>query len=322
MTDLKERILVHGPCLQDLTDLLYFDKIVYPMTKAMIRPDNLAPGYVGYSAQEPIPEDVRNRLTEADLIIAPGTLLFASQGDERVSKMLGGSDSAQQWMPEHVAESSKILGEIFIGSLELPASNTDVATWLQDLDAKAKMFTDHAVKLGKRAVAKFYAEDVDKTLQPGWDAVLSITFPKMPCVVPGRPEIDDLVRFLNDEETKRKRAALFNWHCGIDTAVQQGRISMEEVPDRIDALLEDYTGWLRQSGLFAGARPCEFLMTFDNSFIEGLVSAVQLRGNRSAFAVGRRGLKLIEESPREMGREIAYIAHTGRNWREWFPMVS
>ena len=38
------RYLVHGPCLQDATDLLFFDALVFPFTQAMRRPKALAPG--------------------------------------------------------------------------------------------------------------------------------------------------------------------------------------------------------------------------------------------------------------------------------------
>ena len=31
----SERILVHGPCIRDITDLLYFDKIAYPVLVAL-----------------------------------------------------------------------------------------------------------------------------------------------------------------------------------------------------------------------------------------------------------------------------------------------
>ena len=72
-----ERVLLHGPCLQDLADFLWFDRVVYPTTLARIRPDTLGPGYVGYLPEEPVPEELQKQLAAVGAISSPGAFFFA-----------------------------------------------------------------------------------------------------------------------------------------------------------------------------------------------------------------------------------------------------
>jgi hypothetical protein len=323
MIERRERVLVHGPCLQDLTDLLYFDKIVYPVTTALIRPVDMQPGYVGYSAVEPVPETVRERLTDAGLITVPGSLIFVPPSeDDLVSALLKGGDALTQMAQSQGIAIGDILGEIFLGgTLDIPASEGEVEAWLQGLDDNARKLADHAVRLGQRAVPKLYAEDAHRTLKPGWDPVLSLRFDGMPCAGSGKPGVEDLIDFLDDEVTRTKRAALFDWHSGIEAEVQEGGATLDEIPGRVAALLEDYRDWLRQSRMFAGARPIECVMFFADWFVEGVVDAARQSGGNGPLLIEKRGLCLDETENREAGRELAYVAHTHRDWRSWFPML-
>lgn len=106
--------------------------------------------------------------------------------------------------------------------------------------ANAKELADLAVRRGKRAVAKFYIEVVTKALKPGWISVLSRKFPRFPSLESGRSGVDEILAFLTDAETKRKRTRLFNWHDGIEAAVRNGEFQFDGLWEGLAAPFEEY----------------------------------------------------------------------------------
>jgi hypothetical protein len=312
----KERLLIHGPCLQDLTDLLYFDKIVYPTTTAITRPRNLPPGYAGYPVEEPLPQAVRDKLVKAGLIVSPGEVLLVPVAGDIAAQLLQGAEAFTQWMQQSAIDMGKALGEIAFSFLDTPANRSEVIAWLRDIDAKTKKLTDLAVKRGQRAVAKYYLDDVTKTLKPGWSLVLSITFLRFPSIQVGHAGIDDLIAFLSHAETREKRQALFDWPLQVEAAVNKGQLSIEEIPYRIAQLLDDYSSWIRQSGLASRFGVGEFLFTFGASFIERLTK-IEIDENMSQIlALGPRGLSLTDADIANSGRELAYLSHSRRGYGE------
>ena len=124
-----ERILVHGPYLKDLTDLLYFDKIVYPTTTAVRQLLNFLPEPVRLlQLDEPLPERVRSKLASENFIVPAGVFVLSPSDDEGF----------------------EILAEVALAVLDEPVTADKEAAWLQDIDAKTKIFADFAVKQGVR----------------------------------------------------------------------------------------------------------------------------------------------------------------------------
>lgn len=314
-----DRVLVHGPCLRDLTDFLYFDKVVYPATMAFVRPRTLGPGYAGHPLREPLPDDVRRRLTEAGLIVSAGEMAALPASGELASQLAQGADVFLSWMQQTALAAGAALGKIGLSTIETPASDAEVAAWVRDLDAKARALADLAAGRGRRAVAKLHAEDVTWTLRPGWSPVLSLTFHGLPRLQPRPGTLDDMLAFLTDEETRRRRRQLFDWHDGLEPAVARGEVRLQDIPARIASPLAAYREWIAASRLSSGTMTAELLLAFDESFVHA-VSALEVPADQArALRLGRRGLALGAEDRAGSGRELAYISHQRRNLKDLWP---
>lgn len=316
--NIPERILVHGPRLDDLTDFLYFDKIVYPTTMAMIRPQGMPPGYAGYPVKESLSEETQERLRKADLILPPGMLFLEPSMDQLVSALLQGADGLTKWMEQSSADVAKEVSETAFATLHLPTDRAEhgaaIRSWLEEIDSKTRRLADFALRRGKRTVAKYYADDVSSTLRPGRHAVLSVVFAQFPKIDATRVDLGDLIGFLSDEETKKKRRRLFDWQNGIETAVEKGDMRIQDVPDRIATLLDDYTTWIKASGLASKMSIAETLLSLGEAIIEGLTVVGIPKAIKTILELGKKQVDLRKEELEAPGREVAYIAHAHRSF--------
>lgn len=312
-----ERLLVHGPALRDLTDFLYYDQVVYPATMAYVRPRTLAPGYVGYPLKEPLPEAVRERLSAAKLIVASGVVTTVPSGAEFAAALARGPEGFMASLQESAAAAAATLGKALISTLEVPATEADVQRWVQELDGCAKTIADLAVDRGKRAVAKFHAEDVTGTLKAGWTPVLCLTLRGLPGFRPGPGTLEAMIAFLGDAETRRLRQSLFDWHVGLPEAVAGGATQLNEIPERIGAALTAYRSWIAASGLASGSFTADLLLAFDAPVVEAVSALAVPPEHRGAFALGKRGLSAPDLSI--PGRELAWISHAKRGFRDFWP---
>ena len=313
-----ERVLVHGPCLQDLTDLLCFDKIVYPTTSALLRPRDLAPGYAGYPPQEPFSEDDRAKLTTARLLVAPGVLVFVPTADEIAARLQEETQTPLDAFMTPDPDALKAVAEVAFSTHELPASKADWAAWMGELDGKTRTLAALCARRGHRAVAKLYAEDFTRTLQVGWDPVLSMTFRRLPHIGTGRAPIDDIIAFLCDEETRRHRRQLRAWQSGLE-AEGGGQIDPQEVPALIAHLFDEYVTWIQASGLHGGTVTRELLLVCEEPLLRALTSASAPARRNSAVELARKGLALAAEDRVVPWRELAYISHSRRNLERLWP---
>lgn|GEM_PF-4341421 len=301
--ELRERILVHGPCLKNLTELLCFDRIVYPpLTMAFKRPPLLPRRTLGYPADEPLSQAIRDQLAQAGFTVASGTLLL--EGD---------FPSQQDAMERAEAVGEMLGGMMFPCVLDTPATAAEKIAWLQGIDANTKALADLAVKHGKRAVAKFYAEDVTRCLMPGWNLALSFMF-RLPKIQLDQSYIGTLMAFLADEGTRQRRHQLFDCIEGGEIAVENGTVKVEAIPNRLAALIEDYSHWIRSSGLSSGSTRVEFLFSFGQPFIEQLVAVAVPKEVNQILTLRPRGLALTEGERAVSGRQLAYITHAKRDY--------
>ena len=304
----SERILVHGPCIRDLTDFLYFDKIAYPVLEAFLRPPDLAPGYVGYKAQEFIPQDIHDKMKDAGLIVTPAEILLFPRGSDFKEQLSKGGDSIIDSVQHSVENLGSALFEIC--TLKAPLSDSNIAMWLRDIDKKTKRLADLMRERNKQAVAKFYEEDVTRVLTPGWDNILSILLP-LPCLSQ-RPPIEAVIDFLTDDQTIKMRAQLFKWHKEIEVEADNVERLGDEITDLLLPRLKEFLQWLRSSGLVSGVREAEFLITFGEA-----LERCELDIGNEFFRISKRGLSLFPED-QVPGRELAYITYAKRSWRDWY----
>lgn len=302
-----ERVLIHGPQLNDLTDFLYFDKVVYPTTLAYVRPTGLPPGYVGYPLPEAITLDVQDQLREAGLIKSPGSLI------PQIDILNASTEESARW-----GEAMRQMADIATRVCDLPHDTREhaqaIAQFLSDIDRSTRYLAELASCQGGRTVAKYYAQDVDKVLRPGSNSVLSIIFSQFPAIDPARVKIKDFIEFLSDEETKMKRRRLFDWQNTLETAIEKGDLKTRDVPDRIAALLDDYTTWIKASGLSSKIGVGEILLTLGEAFIEGLTIVGIPKAIKTILELGKKKIELTKEELTAPGREIAFIAHCKRNF--------
>lgn len=186
--------------------------------------------------------------------------------------------------------------------------------FLMEIDQSTRYLAGLAVGRRKRTVTKLYIESADSVLQPGSASVLSIVFSQLPTIDSTHVDIKALIEFLSDEETKRKRRRLFDWQNGIETAVEKGDLKLEHVPDRVATLLDDYTTWVKGSGLSAKLGAGEFLLTLSEAIIEGLTVVGIPKAIKTLLEFGNRKLDLAKEELQAPGRELAYIAHCKREF--------
>jgi hypothetical protein len=338
MTASPERMLVHGPRLDDLTDLLYFDKIVYPATMAMIRPEEVPPGYGGYALPEPFGEEIRDKLRNAGLLMSPGELhmqssiqqIFADSGQglegltERLSAIgqqmgAGLAETAFCTLFTHASagQVTHLMAALQakLVSLSEFATDPEIHGWLADIDACTRTLADLAEKQGKRATAKYYLEDVDRTLKPGTDSALSVVLAQLPTIDLGRTNVDELLSFLSSEETKVMRRRLFNWQNDLQVALERGDRRPEDIPDLIATLSDDYTAWVGKAGFASNLRrAAEFVLALGEATVEALTVVGIPSALQKVLQLRQRKLDLTREELSAPGREIAYIVHCKRSF--------
>lgn len=305
VANIQERFLVHGPRLNELTDFLYFDKVVYPTTLAYVRPFGMPSGSVGYKLSEGIGDDVQERLRVAGLLCSPGSLL------PPIDFLTASSSEIALWREEMMK-----MNDTALRILDLPHDPGEhrhaTERFLTEIDGSTRYLAGLATGRGKRTVTKLYSESAASVLRPGNTSVLSVVFSQLPSIDPARVSIKTLIDFLSDEDTKIKRRRLFDWQNGIETAVEKGEIKIEHVPDRLATLLDDYTVWIKSSGLSEKVEAGEFLLTLGEAFIEGLTIVGLPKAIKALIGLGKRKIDLGKEELHAPGREIAYIAHCKR----------
>jgi hypothetical protein len=314
-----DRLLVHGPCLRDLTDFLYFDKVVYPATSAYVRPRTLGPGYVGYPLKEPLPEAVRERLSEAGLITSPGAMVAVPAAGDLAAWLAQGVQGFMAAMQQSAAAAGAALGNLALATLDTPATDAEVVSFIRDLDGKAKALADLAVARGHLAVPKLHAEDVTWTLRAGWAAVLSVTFHRLPCLRPAPGTLDAMLAFLGDAETQRLRRQLFDWADGAAAGPAGTGVRVEDVPARVGSHLAAYSSWIAASGLASGTTTAELLVAFDAPFVQAVSALPVPPDHLGELRLARRGLSLAAEDVAKAGRELAWISHAKRDFRVFWP---
>jgi hypothetical protein len=302
-----ERFLIHGPLLHDLTDFLYFDKVVYPTTLAYVCPAGMPRNYQGHRLRGTIPADVQDRLRNAGLIEPPGGLLPEIDFDKATKEEMA-----------HVIKEMELLRDVSVRYLDLPRNQhkhtNAIQQFLIEIDSSTRHLAELALRKDKRIVAKYYANDAEKVLRSGKHSVLSVIFSNLPSIDPESVPIDDLIDFLSDDETKKKRRRLFDWQNGIENAIDKGDLKIEHVHDRIATLIDDYTTWIDASDLSSGISIAEFLLNLSDALIQGLTVVGIPKAVKTILNLGTRKVELQKAELEARGREVAYIVHCQRKF--------
>lgn len=302
-----ERFLVHGQQLHDLTDFLYFDKVVYPTTLAYVRPAGMPNSFAGYKLYEEIDRDAQDQLRLAGLISSPGSLL------PEVDFLNSSQEEIDNWREEMMR-----MNENALRILDLPQDRNkhqeSYDNFIKEIDLSTRYLANLASMRGNKTVAKYYAQDVDAIFKPGKHSVLSVVFSQLPTLELERVGINDIIDFLSDEETKKKRRRLFDWQNGIENKIEKGDIKLNQVPDRIATLLDDYTTWINASGLSSKISVGEVLLTLGESLIEGLTLVGIPKAVKNILQLGKKKVELQKAELEAPGRELAFIAHCKRHF--------
>ena len=177
--------------MEDLSSLLYFDRVVYPTTTPFVKPRDLAPGYVGYRQQEIVPEAVREALGEAKLLLGPGDVVRTNV----VSNTLQMSGELQNLMLDIAAENGRPIGNLLSPPLTLPASDTDVTAWLTEIDRTVHEFALALRARGLHTVARHDGHVVSTVLGAGWSQAITVRMQALPRLAPPADSIGESIAF-------------------------------------------------------------------------------------------------------------------------------
>ena len=157
---------------------------------------------------------------------------------------------------------------------------------------------------------RYNLDNFNKEYGLGKIQILSIIYSHLPTLDLPFLNIDYLVGFLSDEETKIKRRRLFSWQNEIENKIEKGEIKIEHVPDMIATYLDDYTKWIEKSELKLKYEKQEVVYYF----LSSLLSPIKLpEAIKKLFEFKKRKLDLLDEE-KVSGRELAYIVHAQRRF--------
>jgi len=151
----------------------------------------------------------------------------------------------------------------------------------------------------------------------GKHTVLGLLYQEMPILdleVPHLSELNDLIDFLKDEETQRRRRRLFNWQNQIQAKVDKGEINIKHIPDMIATMLDDYTEWLKISKLKFNYGICESLLSIPENIVTGLSIVGLPKAIKNMIQFRKYDLELRQAELQAPGRELAFIAHAKRKF--------
>ena len=202
------RYLLHGPCLNDPGDLLFFDAWVQPITKATLRPSNSPPMSIGYPVREAWPRPVLDALQAAGRLQTIGDLIWSG------AAQAGASGELPSDMQARIAEVVSIGADTMYIPLSTPAGDADVRAWLGAIDMALRKTATRLAQRGHRVTSKQFARDVTQVFKPGWELALALVLPAFPRIDRAIGSLDALLAFLADGGTLARREALLGWPAG------------------------------------------------------------------------------------------------------------
>ncbi len=309
----NERLLINGPDLIDLTDLLYFNRLIFPVFPSQLQknPDF----YFGRN-------EIEDRLFYEKLII-PKEEVVEKEIVEEIEK--------------ECVDSEKIVNELHQvkGNLYDPRT---ISFFLDVVKDHEKMKNYHIRKMSNvfasqncKVVSKFRSEYFEKIFsfdvvgisasvfgtnflirnseQKSDNGVLNIIMSQLPVLDNSDINIDALVDFLKDEQTQVKRRRLFSWQNDIENKIESGSLKLEHLPDLIATLIDDYKSHVELSELNYKYGKIEVLLVVVSNILSGLTLLGLPTAVKNLIEFKKRKVELLKSEIEAPGRELAYIAY-------------
>jgi hypothetical protein len=298
------RYLVHGPCLNDLGELLFFDAWIWPFTKATIRPNNLAPNFIGYPVPETWPQPVLSGLRAARLVVTPGEVLWSQPGNPKLNESMAS-------MEEQVSEAVALASEAILFALHTPATKADVGDWLREIDHAGRKVAARLAKRGQLVTSKQFTDGITRVFKPGWDMAMVLMLPAFPRIDRAIADIGTLQAFLRDATTQTRREALYAW----PNLLGRPDVPLQSVAGQVANAIADYASWVEASGLASGRGPVELLWKADDPRHAEALAATPLSDAARGMAQFRpRGLAVGETVDSRSDTPMALVCHRPRGY--------
>lgn len=301
-----KRCLMHGPCLNDPGDLLFFDAWVQPVVGVTYRPANSPPMSAGYPVREAWPQPVLDALRSAERLLTIGDLIWSG------AQATSASGEVMPDLQSRIADATAIAADAFFIPLDTPAGDAEVQAWLAAIDGALRKTTTRLAQRGHRATSKQFAADLTRVFKPGWELALALELPAFPRIDRAIGSMDALLAFLADEGTAARREALLGWPratVGLPTA---------QAAHQVAAAAEALAEWVERSGLASGRGPVELVWALpDSAWAEALAAAPLSDAERAVARLSTRGLAAGQADGAGDDAPLMLVSRRPRGYPAW-----
>jgi hypothetical protein len=149
----------------------------------------------------------------------------------------------------------------------------------------------------------------------GQVSAAAIVMKRLPVLDYQSVDVDELVAFVQDEKTQRLRRRLRVWENDLAKRIENGDVRIEDLPDMMASALDDYEQWLGKTKLRYRVGALETVVMIAAHIIQGLTLIALPSAVKGMLEFGKRGLELELEELRAPGRELAYISHSSEKFQ-------
>ena len=287
---MKQRLLVHGPRLADPGDLLFFDAWLWPTLQAVGVRSRLPPGD-GMAIGETWPQPLLDALSAAGRTLPLPELtteLVTTSMPDVAGWLASGADPATAFSPAVAAAVGGIIAETMVAPLPSPARDAELHMWLASIDRALWSIAQRLGSLGRLAGAKLHAAQLSRVLPAGWETTVAMHLPSIPRIEHAlATQRDTLFAFLADDETRRRREALYAWPASL----AGGGVPLSSVPQQVADAASEFIKWIDRSDLARGrGSAVELLWKLDDTAMAVELSRPVGPTERQWSPLQRRGL--------------------------------
>jgi len=300
-----KRYLVHGPCLNDLGELLFFDAWIWPCATAVIRPRTLESCYIGYPMRDIWPRPVLEALETSGLAISLGRVLWSEPANAAPGEF-------SAFVAPPMAETFALTSDLMSIPLHSPATEAETGAWLTEIDGAGRRVATYLGKRGHLVTSKQFAQAITRVFKPGWDIALALVLPAFPRIDRAMASMTALQAFLADSCTRARREALYEWPILLG----RSDLPIQAVARRVADAAADYASWVEASGFASGGRgKVELLWKIDDAQLaEELAAAPVSQAAGSVAQLRRRGLAERELADCRSDTPAALVCHRPRGY--------
>ena len=199
-------------------------------------------------------------------------------------------------------------------NIALVADNEQLREWIHRRQWRcpsAREMVRRCHSGGLNVSAQLRSDTFGSVFYHGSTEVAVAVYNSLPTIDPEHLDSDMFLGFLRSEETQIRRRRMRAWENDIAMKVKNGTMETSHVPDLIATSIDEYSMWLKKSGMKLRSAKYEFL-------IYGLLSAltiVTLPLAVSKYFKYRRLRLDLSEDEKVPGRELAYISDAKTSFR-------